>query len=210
MDVRQRLLRAALASVAERGYAEAGLREIAASAGVTTGSLYHHFTGKDELVRAAVLEHADLVALALEAADPGRDTPADVRLRSLVGALGSDRDADRWTRDLGIVINIELPKVDGFQDVFDHMRPLLVSLIRRITADGIADGDLELPPGTTVDAFADVVLAGVVGLELMAARGSLNSPLQAALLLHVDAALALARPAPRSVTRRARPSHIRT
>ncbi len=194
MDARQRLLRAALASVADRGYADAGLREIAAAAGVTTGSVYHHFGGKDELVRAAVLEHADLVALELQAADPGRDAPADARLRALVGALASSRDQSRWHRDLGIVISIELPKVDGFQDVFVHMRPALVNLIRGIAADGVARGDLELVPGVTVVEFADGVLAGIVGLELMAARGSLNGPLDRALLLHVDTALAASRP----------------
>ena len=211
MDVRQRLLRAALASVADRGYADAGLREIAASAGVTTGSLYHHFAGKDELVRAAILEHADLVALELQAADPGRDAPTGARLHALVSALAfprneaqadgalqdeAQRDAAQWHRDLGIIINVELPKVDGFQDVFDRLRPPLVNLIRGIAADGIARGDLELPPGVTVVELADGVLAGIVGLELMEARGSLNGSLHRALLLHVDTALAASRPAP--------------
>ena len=206
MDVRQRLLRAALASVADRGYADAGLREIAASAGVTTGSLYHHFAGKDELVRAAILEHADLVALELQAADPGRDATTDERLRALVTTLAFQRndvpngddpsDEAQWHRDLGVIINVELPKLEGFQDVFDRLRPPLVHLIRGIAADGIARGDLDLRPGVTVVEFADGVLAGIVGLELMAARGSLNGPLDRALLLHVDTALAASRPGP--------------
>lgn len=41
-----RLVESALAEFARRGYAEVGVTEIAAAAGVTVGSLYHHFGSK--------------------------------------------------------------------------------------------------------------------------------------------------------------------
>lgn len=41
-----RLVAAALALFGERGYAEVGVGEIAERAGVTTGSIYHHFGSK--------------------------------------------------------------------------------------------------------------------------------------------------------------------
>ncbi len=46
---RQRILETARAHFLARSYDGATLREIARAARVTTGSLYHHFSGKDEL-----------------------------------------------------------------------------------------------------------------------------------------------------------------
>jgi AcrR family transcriptional regulator len=53
---RQRLLAAAAAVFSERGYAGATTREIAESAGVAEGTIYRHFSGKDELFRAVFAE----------------------------------------------------------------------------------------------------------------------------------------------------------
>jgi TetR/AcrR family transcriptional regulator len=46
---RKRILETAREHFLERAYDGATLREIASAADVTTGSLYHHFSGKDEL-----------------------------------------------------------------------------------------------------------------------------------------------------------------
>ena len=42
-DMRHKLLDAAGALFAARGYAASGMRDLAAAAGVSTGSLYHYF-----------------------------------------------------------------------------------------------------------------------------------------------------------------------
>lgn len=47
---RQRILDAAAEVLAERGYADARLTDIAARAGMQAGSLYYHFESRDELV----------------------------------------------------------------------------------------------------------------------------------------------------------------
>ena len=56
------LLDAARRLFAEKGYADTGTPEIVASAGVTRGALYHHFSDKLELFRAVVEREAEAVA----------------------------------------------------------------------------------------------------------------------------------------------------
>jgi AcrR family transcriptional regulator len=49
---RKRILEAAWDLFAERGYHETTMREIAARLGMSTGVLYGHFAGKDDIIRA--------------------------------------------------------------------------------------------------------------------------------------------------------------
>jgi len=58
-DSRTRLLDAALILVRSRGYAATRVDDICAAAGVTKGSFFHHFKGKDDLALAAVTHWAD-------------------------------------------------------------------------------------------------------------------------------------------------------
>jgi AcrR family transcriptional regulator len=56
---RERLVDAATAVFAERGYDGAGVQEIARRAGLTTGAIYGRFSGKAELLREAVAKASD-------------------------------------------------------------------------------------------------------------------------------------------------------
>lgn len=53
---RAQIVRAALASFAQHGYERASLRDISARAGVTHAALLRHFSGKDELLLAALAQ----------------------------------------------------------------------------------------------------------------------------------------------------------
>jgi AcrR family transcriptional regulator len=65
---RAALLGAARALFAERGYSGVGTEEIVQRAGVTRGALYHHFTGKEDLMRAVLHELSRELAEASAAA----------------------------------------------------------------------------------------------------------------------------------------------
>jgi AcrR family transcriptional regulator len=54
---RDRLVAAAAGVFAEKGYDRAGVQEIARRAGLTTGAIYGRFTGKAELLHAAIEDH---------------------------------------------------------------------------------------------------------------------------------------------------------
>lgn len=57
-ETRQRILEATMRCVAEVGYSRATIREIARAAQMTSGSLYHYFPNKAELVKATFDEVA--------------------------------------------------------------------------------------------------------------------------------------------------------
>ena len=88
---RHRLLRAAAAVLSRRGYTEARLGEIAAAANLKAPAIYYHFSGREELITAALREGQVLVrehvlaALARLAADATPEarilTAVDAHLR---------------------------------------------------------------------------------------------------------------------------------
>ena len=58
--IRDRLIAAAAEVFAEKGYDGAGVAQIAKRAGYTTGAIYGRFSGKAELLLAAVEAHSDM------------------------------------------------------------------------------------------------------------------------------------------------------
>ena len=57
-QTRARIIMAAMRCVAEAGYSHATIREIARTADMTSGSLYHYFPNKSELLTAAARHSA--------------------------------------------------------------------------------------------------------------------------------------------------------
>ncbi|MFM0512166.1 TetR/AcrR family transcriptional regulator [Paraburkholderia sp. RL17-373-BIF-A] len=75
---RQLILDTAARLFREEGYASISLRDIAAECGVTTGSIYHHFGSREEIVtevlRIGVVRVAEEVRRAVMSLDPASDT----------------------------------------------------------------------------------------------------------------------------------------
>ncbi|WP_140848646.1 TetR/AcrR family transcriptional regulator [Paracoccus sp. FO-3] len=53
-DTRSTILEAAARLYADTGYAAVSMRDVAREVGVTQANLYHHFNGKDDLIRATL------------------------------------------------------------------------------------------------------------------------------------------------------------
>jgi AcrR family transcriptional regulator len=85
---RVEILRAAARIFRDRGYAAAGMREIAVAADLSPGNLYHYFRGKDELLFFCQDRSLDrlLVALAAARRDP-RPLPAPLHDVALAHVL---------------------------------------------------------------------------------------------------------------------------
>ncbi len=199
MESREQLLAVALHMLAERGYAGVGLRELAAEAGVTTGSIYHHFSSKEDLVRSAVDHYADRVVEQqqdLLASDAG----AAERLWSVVEWLVAGEADAGWRRDFSLVANVELRKLPGFDSTYRRLRATFFKLVREPVRRGIASGELRLPEGATVEDVVSLVIAGIVGSLEMHAQRALRVPLDRQLRLHMATILQSLRPVPGAAT----------
>lgn len=94
-QTRQRVLDAALDLFAERSYAGTSVRDIAERVGMTKASLYYHFAGKEELLRALASPLLTELAQCSQLAGSGA-TPRRV-LRKLVDVLDDHRRLVRGT-----------------------------------------------------------------------------------------------------------------
>ncbi len=87
-QTRARILGAAMRCVAEVGYSRATIREIARTAEMTSGSLYHYFPNKSELLDATVREIEEIAFPRLRAAASDADDVVD-RIEAVL---------DEWAR----------------------------------------------------------------------------------------------------------------
>ncbi|WP_152769764.1 TetR/AcrR family transcriptional regulator [Streptomyces spongiae] len=96
-EVRRRLIvEAAVPLIAERGYASVGVRDVAAAAGVSVGTVTYHFGSVQEVLTEAMVLHIERYYAALsEAAERAGDAAEALRL--LVDALFTE-DTDRHWR----------------------------------------------------------------------------------------------------------------
>jgi AcrR family transcriptional regulator len=74
---RQRLIDSAVALAAEGGYDAVQMRDVAARAEVALGTLYRHYSSKDQLLLAAMAAQADVLRGRLEQRPPRGATPAE-------------------------------------------------------------------------------------------------------------------------------------
>jgi AcrR family transcriptional regulator len=160
---RARLIEVATRLFATHGYDGTSIETVLAESGVSRGSLYHHFPGKDALFH-AVLEAAgarfgaEVEAAVADAADPVE------MLR--IGCI-------TWIRQAGNpvvrqIMLIDAPAVLGWQRWRELDEPVL-AVIRN--ALGYA-ADTGVVDRRHVDVFAHIVLAAINEVALMIARAS--------------------------------------
>jgi AcrR family transcriptional regulator len=80
---RDEVLEAAAAVFVERGFESATTRDIGERAGVLSGSLYHHFETKEDMLFELVRDVYDGILGFVDTLDPGQGSARD-RLRSLI------------------------------------------------------------------------------------------------------------------------------
>jgi AcrR family transcriptional regulator len=159
---REHLLSVATALFAERGFEATSIEAVLQEAGVSRGSLYHHFKGKDALFE-AVLEalETDVGRRTLEAAAAAPGPAAALRAGCLAWIeIAGDPVVQR-------ILLIDAPSVLGWDRwramEERHALGLIKDVLRAISAAGGLAPDL-------IDIFAHVVLATVNEIALLVAR----------------------------------------
>ena len=132
-DKHGRILEAAVEVIAETGYFQARVTDIAARAGVADGTIYLYFKNKEQVLMAAI-DSAFAAFLERARADLSRTQEPRQRLRRLarlhLETLGANRS-------LAIVFQTELRQSAKFLSQFSHHRLVeYFDLIREIVREG--------------------------------------------------------------------------
>jgi AcrR family transcriptional regulator len=134
----EEILTAALEVFADQGLAGARVSDIAARAGVSKGTLYLYFSGKDELFREAIRTRvARLLANLSSAAPPGEP---EERLTRFMRALWSDLQRPRFDK-LHRLVQAELlqfPELARFYA--EEISGKVTALIAEIIEEGVESG----------------------------------------------------------------------
>ena len=159
-DARSRLIESAQELMWERGYTGTSPRAIQQRAGAGQGSMYHHFSGKPELARAAIVRTARELRERAEAqfAAPG---PA---LDRITAYLRRERDVlrgcpiGRLTQDPDVMADPALRA--PVEETLSWLRGRLAEVL----AEGRAAGELlpALDPRTTAATVTAVLQGGYV------------------------------------------------
>ncbi|MBI3871983.1 MAG: TetR/AcrR family transcriptional regulator [candidate division Zixibacteria bacterium] len=135
-----RILQAAAALFVAKNYADVTVSQIADSAGVTKGALYHHFRSKEELYLAMM--HAELEEKRLlfsEAVAPKASCPERLGhlLRAFLKLPRDQREVMRLVRR-----DINIFRAHARADLIVAYQAALPMVAERVIQDGIHDGEL--------------------------------------------------------------------
>lgn len=141
---RDRLIEAAAAVFAEKGYDGAGVQEIARRAGFTTGAIYGRFRGKAELLLAAIEAHShnELDQLFAEHRFEGRVT-------DVLTTVGSHLVTDPFDQGQALLLEAFVaarrdPEVaELMRGLLDQRAETFAALVEEAKASGLVHEDLD-------------------------------------------------------------------
>lgn len=160
VERREQLLDAAARVLAQRGYAEAQMEEIAAAADTSKGGLYFHFPTKEALVAAVIGRAGDIlrrrVNRAMSDAGPDPVARADAALATLIDTLSAHRSLAR------VLVSDTLagfaPARERIAAIEDEFVALIGSELRRASDAGrLSNLDAPLDPDLTARAWVGMV-----------------------------------------------------
>jgi TetR/AcrR family transcriptional regulator, transcriptional repressor for nem operon len=145
-DARDKILAAALALIARRGYTALGVADICAAAGVPKGSFYHFFESKQALALTVIDEH--WTAQRLQWTELlGGDRPPLRRLRDLFEATETVQRTGQ--QDNGTVVgclfgNLALELSNQAEEVQNRLQEIFeaqIEMIEKVVAEACERGD---------------------------------------------------------------------
>ncbi|HEY4269330.1 MAG TPA: TetR/AcrR family transcriptional regulator [Galbitalea sp.] len=188
---RARIVTAAADLIYIQGVGASTLDDVVAASGVSKSQLYHHFSGKEALVRAVI----DLVGERVIA-----------RERAALGHVSTITGLRRWRDALvqsnalrhgayGCALGSLATEVSDHDDVgrlalfrlFDEWRDLLAGVLRRLQEGGA------LPPDASIDQLATGLLGALQGGYMLAQTARDVTPMAASVdmaIAHIESLIA--------------------
>jgi len=165
-ETRQRIIVATMRCVAEVGYSQATIREIARIANVTSASLYNYFPNKSELIKATIAARADAAMPRLRQAAEG---PGDVidRIEAVLDECGQlmreypDLAAFEWAIRAENVTSLDRPEAENAG--FETFREIIAGVVDAAYRRG------ELADRPDLRATVEAIYALIYGLTELAA-----------------------------------------
>ncbi|MGH4030058.1 TetR/AcrR family transcriptional regulator [Actinomycetota bacterium Odt1-20B] len=111
-DRREQLIREATRLFAARGYADVGIEDVAAAAGIAGPSVYHHFSGKADLLAEIIDRSARAIRRYTDAALSDGSSPAD-SLRLLLRSYADFALGHRAGIAVSVTEVIHLPRAES-------------------------------------------------------------------------------------------------
>ncbi|MBB5113395.1 TetR/AcrR family transcriptional regulator [Micromonospora echinospora] len=124
---------------AAKGIDATTVREIADSVGILSGSLYHHFKSKDEMVNAIISDYLTDLTYRYAQVLESEEKPA-IQLRKLVTSSLANIEAHPHATEIYQNSSNYLPKIDGYEHIRDAATAIQRAWIQVLEA-GIATGD---------------------------------------------------------------------
>ncbi len=157
-----RLLRSARASFGRDGFAATSLDAVTADAGVTKGSLYHHFKGKTDLFEAVFERLAAELSEQVAAAALSERDPWQVAYAGIRGFLDVSQQPD-----VQRIMLLDAPSVLGWERVRELEAPYALAQVKAVVtllADAGEIGRHDL------DVLAHLLFGGLIEAALLIAR----------------------------------------
>lgn len=160
MSTRERLIESTRTLLWERGYVATSPKDIQQRAEAGQGSMYHHFSGKEELAHVAIDRTAEVMRASVDAVLSGPGTA----LERISAYLRRERDVmkgcpvGRLTQDPDVMAAPALAA--PVEETFTWLRERLAAVV----AEGIAEGELNpaLDPVITSAAIVATLQGGYV------------------------------------------------
>jgi len=159
---RAQILRAVRMCIVALGYERVTVRDVAKTAGVSTGTIVHYFGDKDTMLEAALLDKVQDTGIAFRAALTGAQTAWE-RLERLVTASVPETEEVRDEWRLWLTFWGEVTRNDRLRAVSERQHRRWTRFLARIIAEGSASGEFAM---VDPDITATQVAALIDGLAI--------------------------------------------
>ena len=165
---RAQVLRAARMCIVTHGYERVTIRDIAETAGISTGTVAHYFQDKETVLEAALLDKITDTGITFRAALAGAHSARE-RLERLVEASlpATDEVRDEWR--LWLTFWGEATRNERLRAVSERQHQRWTRFLARIVRGGVASGEFAQ---LDVDMVAPQIAAVIDGLAVQATLGN--------------------------------------